>query len=138
MQAANNTDFELEAKFDSAVSERIQIQGIVVEQDATNILRFDFYSDGTSTRIFSTSNVAGATSVQIREVITDGVPLYLRVKRAGDQWTESYSYDGANWIVAGTYTHAMNVTSAGVFAGNTGSRPAHTALVDYFIVDGAP
>ena len=43
LQPANNTDFELEAKFDSAVASRYQLQGIVVEGSNNRLVRFDFY-----------------------------------------------------------------------------------------------
>ena len=42
MQTANNSDFEIEAKFQSQMSSRIQEQGIIIQQDNSNYLRFDF------------------------------------------------------------------------------------------------
>ena len=136
-QAADDTDFEVDVKFDSALSARFQLQGITVEQDGTNLLRFDFLGDGSKTQIFSASFVKGKPTKRIQSVIASGVPLYLRVKRVGDQWTMSYSYDGVSWIVAGSYTHNLAVTSVGIFGGNAGSAlPAHTALIDYFKVNG--
>src|SRR5690606_32332116 len=51
--------------------------------------------------------------------------------RDGDTWTQSYSEDGANWQTLTTFTHAMVVNAVGVFAGNAGPAPAHTAVVDY-------
>ena len=134
-QAANNTDFDVVVKFDSAVSSRYQIQGLTVEQDNTNFLRFDFFSTGSVTRVFSASIVNGTASNRISTAITAGVPLYLRVQRVGSQWTESYSYNGTTWTVAGSYTFALTVSSVGIFAGNAGSPvPAHTALIDSFSV----
>ena len=136
-QAANNTDFEVEVKFDSSLSTQYQLQGITVEQDSTNLLRFDFYTDGSVTKIFSASFVNGIPTKRKEATITDGVPLYLRVAREGNQWTMSYSYDGNNWIVSTIYTHSLTVTSVALFGGNAGSTPpAYIALIDYFIVDG--
>ena len=103
LQPANNTDFELEAKFDSALTSRFQIQGIVVEGSANRLMRFDFYSDGNTTRIHAATLTNGTARMQIRTTIVDGVPLYMRVVRQGNQWTEFYSYDGANWIQAGSF-----------------------------------
>ena len=37
-QAAADTDFELEVKFESALTETFQMQGIIVEQDNDNYL----------------------------------------------------------------------------------------------------
>ncbi|MEE9412186.1 MAG: DUF1349 domain-containing protein [Methylococcales bacterium] len=136
-QAANDTDFEVEVKFDSVLSARYQLQGITIEQDTTNLLRFDFYSDGTVTKVFSASFVNGSPTVRKQMVITKGAPLYLRVSREGDQWTMSYSYDSNNWNDSVSFTHRLTVTSVGIFAGNTGApAPTHTALIDYFMVDG--
>src|SRR5690606_26895746 len=53
MQAAQDTDFGLEVRFNSAVSSQFQMQGIIIEQDSNSYLRFDFYSDGTATYIFA-------------------------------------------------------------------------------------
>lgn len=134
-QAVNNTDFEIEVKFDSLLSSRFQMNGVTVEQNNTNLLRFDFYSDGSVTRIFSASFVNGSPTNRISTVITNGSPKYLRINRVGNQWTVSYSNDGSTWTVAGVYTHALTVSSIGLFAGNSGSPvPAHTALIDYFRV----
>jgi hypothetical protein len=57
MQAANDTDFEIEVKFDSLVLERYQMQGILVEQDEQNYLRFEFYGDGQNVHLFAASHL---------------------------------------------------------------------------------
>ena len=138
-QSANNTDFELELKFDSAVASKFQLQGVMAEQDSDNLVRFDFYSNGNRTYIFAATMTAGSPLKRIRVSIVDGVPLYLKVNRQGDQWTESYSYDGVSWTESGSFSHSLTVSSVAVYGGNAGSNPpAHTALVDYFMVDGLP
>ena len=48
-QAANNADFDAVVKFDSAMSSRFQMQGLTAEQNNTNLVRFDVYSDGSVT-----------------------------------------------------------------------------------------
>ncbi len=138
LQPANNTDFELEAKFDSAVALRYQLQGIVVEGSNNRLLRFDFYHEGTNTRVHAATLTNGTATKQIRTIIFGGAPIYMRVVRQGDLWSQYYSYDGANWTLAGTFSYALEVTAAGVFGGNAGPNPAYTALVDYFTIDGLP
>ena len=138
LQTANNTDFELEAKFDSTVASRYQLQGIVVEGNNDRLVRFDFYHEGTNTRIHAATLTNGTASKQIRTIIFGGAPLYMRVVREGNLWSQYYSYDGANWILAGTFFYTLEVTAAGVFGGNAGPSPAYTALVDYFTIDGLP
>src|SRR5207249_4385793 len=65
MQAANNTDFEIEAKFETAPSGTDAMQGLLVQADAQNFLRFEFYSSDTSLNIFAASFAAGAPTVQL-------------------------------------------------------------------------
>jgi len=145
MQPANNTDFEVEVKFDSPLSSKYQIEGIIIEQDSNNYLRFDFHSTGSDTRIFTASFTNGSPTVKNYAMISgtpSAVPIYMRVKREGNQWTQSYSYNGENWTSSITFTHALSVTSVGPFAGNAGntsnSAPTYTGLIDYFFNTASP
>ncbi len=133
MQAANDTDFELEVKFESPLTQAFQNQGLIVEQDTGNYLRFDFFSDGTSVRIFAASFVEGLPIVRMNMPIALEVPQYMRVRREADQWTQRYSTDGETWVDSVSFSDDLAVSSVGVFAGNSGSpAPAHTGVVDYF------
>jgi len=142
MQAANNTDFEIEVKFESQLTSQFQMQGVIVQQNDSNYLRFDFFKDATTTNLFAASITNGTANLENSLVISPGNPLYLRVKRQGDQWTQSYSYDGANWITAANFSHVLSVTSVGPFVGNHGnpesSSPAFTGLIDYFFNTTSP
>jgi hypothetical protein len=100
MQAAADTDFEIEVKFDSLVQQRYQDQGIIVEQSANNWLRFDVFSDGSQTYIFAASVANGTPSVKIYKAIAAAAPIYLNVERTGNTWSLSYSYDGLAWRAA--------------------------------------
>jgi hypothetical protein len=134
MRAANDTDFEIEAKFESPLLVGYQGQGLVVEAGPSDFLRFDFFNDGSNVYIFAASITGGNAGNIHQSVITPGVPLYLRVRRQGDLWTESYSYDGVIWTTAASFTHPVSVTAIGPFVMNyprSGSIPAHTAIVDY-------
>src|SRR5262249_32302711 len=57
MQTIANADFEVEVKFNSAVdpSQSFQEQGIIVEQDATDFLRFSVYSSNQQIILFVAS-----------------------------------------------------------------------------------
>ncbi len=139
LQNIDDTDFEIEIKFESNLSQRFQVQGLFVEQDDQNFLRFDFYYDGAVLRVFAASFIAGIPTIQHEAIITNGSPLYLRVQRAGDQWTQFYSYDGTNWNQGAAFSHPLLVTRAGPFAGNAGSpAPAFTAVVDYAFNTASP
>jgi hypothetical protein len=136
MQAANNTDFEVTLKFDSPMTAGYQMLGLIAQQDASTFLRCDFVRDGSATRIYAASFTGGSVTVRKDSVITGGNPLYLRVKREGNQWTESFSYNGTTWVTAVSFSYTLVVSSVGPFAGNYGnpesSAPAFTGLIDYF------
>jgi regulation of enolase protein 1 (concanavalin A-like superfamily) len=136
MQPARNVDFTAEVKFQSSLTQRYQGQGIVVEASPGNLMRFDFFHDGTSVRIYSATFVNGIPTQRINQVVPASNPKWLRVARVGNTWSQSHSADGTNWTVAGSFAHTLAVTSIGVFALNDGNTPAqtpaHTAIVDSF------
>lgn len=149
MQASNNTDFTIEVKFDSTLNGLIAMQGILIQQDDKNFMRFDFYKRSPADQP-QEINVYAATFENlvpnVRTKPTNKVaeqlkPMYMRIVRAGDKWTQLYSYDGATWITNVTFTHPITVKQVGVFAGNTvykGQTPAHTAVIDYFFNTASP
>jgi hypothetical protein len=133
MQSANNVDFEIEVKFESTMNAQYQMQGVLIQEDANNFIRFDFSSDGLNTKIFAASFVAGTPTVRNDIIITGGNPSWLRVKRQGNQWTESYSTNGTTFTAAPSFSHTLVVSKVGPFIGNAGSTaPAFTGLIDYF------
>jgi regulation of enolase protein 1 (concanavalin A-like superfamily) len=139
MQPANDTDFEIEVKLDSAVNTRHQLQGVLIAENDKNFLRFNIESDGSQTRIFAASFSNGSPIVKNNRAIPKGVPLYLRIKREKDQWTQSYSYDGRSWVTSVSFEHILIATSMGVFVGNAGNpAPMHTGVIDYFYNTAAP
>ena len=138
MQPANDTDFLIEAKFDSPMSLQFQITGLIVQENLTNYLRFDVNSDGTNTRIFAAgilNNVATAITSFDDVIAANGFsPLRIRVMRERNSWGLHYSLNGTDWIEASSFTYDMIVTAVGVFAANSGGAPpAYTAIIDYFL-----
>ncbi len=142
MQPTQNGNFEVVAKYESLVNRRYQMQGILVEQDAQNYLRFETHYDGTKVIAYAASFVNGNPTERISKSIPAGTPPFLRVTRPGNQWVLSYSFDGQSWEQAGDFQHVLSVTRSGVFAGNqvdaSGTAPAHTAVVDYFFNTASP
>ncbi len=133
-QSVSNTDFEIEVKFDSPINQQYQLQGILVEQDNGNLVRFDFYSTNNNNRLFAATFSNGSPSVRNDVIVSTGAPMYMRIKRAGNVWTQSYSYDGLSWTTATSFTHSLQVNYVSLMGGNfasSGSAPAHTALIDY-------
>ncbi len=143
MQPTQNVDFEIIAKFESTVSQRYQMQGLLVEQDANNFLRFEVYHDGGSTQLFAARFLDGNPKALIFNRPLAGTPPYLRVTRVGSSWSYSYSNNGTDWVSGGSFTYTMTVTKSGVYGANHGTpplrpAPAHTAIVDYFFNSAAP
>jgi hypothetical protein len=139
MQAAGDTDFEIEAKFATAPHGIHAMQGLIVQADDQNFLRFDFFSIDDELHIFAASFVDGAPTVRAHQIIAGGLPLYMRVRRVGDQWTSWYSFDKASWTVSADFGHHLAVGSVGFFVGNAGgSPPAYTGSIDYFFNTAAP
>nr|WP_261342096.1 DUF1349 domain-containing protein [Calycomorphotria hydatis] len=137
LQAVNNTDFEIEVKYDSVVQAQYQLQGLVAQADDKNLVRFDVYSDGNTTRLFAAKFTNGiATKVASQSISSTG-PIYLRLTRNGDTWTARYSSDGQAWYTFATFTYSLSITRAGFFVGNHGSNgavPGFTGRADYFRV----
>ena len=92
VQYVNDTDFEVEAKFESPIGRRIQSQGILVEQDDSHVLRLEFHKWGRVLSIFLPSTIWGSSASFTREgQLFREAPMYLKVLRQGDLWTVSYS-----------------------------------------------
>ncbi|MEZ4620992.1 MAG: hypothetical protein R2867_36575 [Caldilineaceae bacterium] len=140
MQPANDVDFVIESKFDSVISQRLQMQGLLVMQDDGNLVRVNVQYDGSNTRLLVATFQNGVPTLQANEIITSGVPIYLRLQRASDEWLVTYGYDGSNWLTADTlsFRHTMTVAEVGLFVGNAGSNPAHTGVIDYFFNTASP
>jgi hypothetical protein len=139
MQPVADADFEVEVKFSSAlnIQASVQSQGVLVEQDGSNFLRFSMHSDGMQTYIFAASILGAAGSIHVFRQIRGGASTYLRVKRSGNDWRFSYSYDSLRWTTAAVFTQPFHVTQIGPYGGNSQSNgapaPAFTAVVDYFV-----
>lgn len=144
MQPASNTsNMEIVVKFDSDVTQNSQMQGILIEEGAQTLARFDFsymtVNGVSSVHAYAMTLEDGTAKKRLDVAIDADDANYLRVTRRGDRWTLAYSADADanNWKEAGVFTFVMKVKKAGVFAGNvrpTGATtaPAHTAIVDYF------
>lgn len=138
MQYAENSDFEFVVKFDSSMNTKNQAQGVVVEGDAQNYLRYNFLHDGSSYKAQIYTFVGGTPTTRLNANITITPPMYLRVKRLGDVWNLHYSPDGTTWSFGGGFSFPLTVTSYGVYAGNSSQTPAHVAKVDYFFNTKSP
>jgi len=149
MQPIINEDFTMAVKFDSLPTQKYQVQGILVEgmipenngMTAT-ALRFEIYSDGHQLYLQAGDYANAKTHLEYNQPLTlpeshkVSGPVYLRVARAGHQWTFSTSIDGVVWQLADSFERlGLLVNEVGVYAGNTGNKPpAYTALIDEITV----
>jgi regulation of enolase protein 1 (concanavalin A-like superfamily) len=136
MQDAADQDMLLEAKFNSIPSKTVQIQGILVEEDEDNWIRFDVFSSAGQVSMFYGRTIGGNWfSGQYKQVELNGATeIYLRVNRSGDNWTPSYSTDGSSWDALPPFPEPLNVNKVGVFAGNEPdtTAPEFVAQVEHF------
>jgi len=66
---------------------------------------------------------------------TDTIPVYMKVARQGDIWSQWYSLDGKAWALAARFFKRLTLASVGIFSSNAGSQaPAFTSITDYFRV----
>ncbi len=132
LQDSPDIDFIIEVKFESTPATQAQLQGIIVQETNDRYIRFGTYSDG-SPKLFCVV-IDGTTMIQNPSVPTVSLlPHFIKVERAGDIWTYSYSDDGESWDIAATFTQVFTVTEVGFYAGNAGVNPAFTANADYFM-----
>lgn len=137
LQSAPDSDLNAVVKFESVPRYKVQIQGLVAQQDSRNLIRFSTSHDGKSVRIFAAVFVDGSSTTKVNKAISLAAPVHLRMKRVGDGWTLSYSGDGTSWTVAAAFDHALTLTEVGPFVGNAFGSP-FVSSVDYFEISGDP
>lgn len=134
-QPANDVDFAVEVKMESGLSQQFQEQGIIVIGSGGQFLRFEIFSNGFTNSMYATGYPGGASARIITLPIANGTaPLWMRLQREGNLWTQSFSANGVNFNISQTYTYAITVTEIGLYGGNapSGLSPAHRARFDYF------
>ena len=144
MQPCSNTDLEVTVKFEADLDQFNQIIGIAFEETPDTWMRFDFHYDGTKVNAFAagiTASVSQVTGLGLvhPSAISSATPLYMRVRRVGDSWTQDYSFDGSLWTQVNAFTHSVTVQRVGLFAGNAGLTPSRTeTVVDFIASSGIP
>ncbi len=135
MQTYDNTDIELQIKFNSRPAVQYQHEGIVIEQDSNNYIKFEFAYGGLSLHISSVTTVNAIPVVKSDIIITELPPLFMHIQRIGNQWLQSYSFDGTTWFNGTTFTQIISANKLGIFAGNAYEpTTAFIAKIDYFRV----
>jgi hypothetical protein len=145
MQLISNADFSVDARFQSAVEIGNQDEGILVEQDAADFLRFDVFFDASTgaPELFAAGiSGANATTFFSTPFTLPHGPLVLRLSRDANTWTPSWSTDGTNFTSLSSFTFDLNVAEVGPYAGASNTTPSNspgfTAVVDYFFATSDP
>jgi hypothetical protein len=120
----------------SAAADNYRFEGMVFQESATRLIRFDFLNDGSNTRAFA-ATLWGIENPYTRFNVVIGpasmAPLQMRVRQYGALWTMDYSFDGTSWTQAGSFWDFMAPTKVGVSTGNSGTNPPDfTSLTEFF------
>jgi hypothetical protein len=140
IQSIGNVNFDVAVKIDSTLSATTKYygQGLLVEGDAKDYIRFEVSAGGTSVNLSANTIIAGVqtSKVQISPFSSYPVPTYLRLTRVGTTYTAYWSADGSTWNQAGTFTDSLVVTGLAPYGWNYSSTPSQatalTATFDWF------
>jgi hypothetical protein len=144
MQPVSNSDFSVDVRFQSVPEIGNQDEGILVEQDSGDFLRFDVLFNGTvGPEIFAAGVTGSQSTTFVSTQITLGSgPLILRLARSGNVWTGSWSTNGTTFSAAPNFTFDLNAARVGPYAGTYASTafnsPSFTAVVDYLFATAEP
>jgi hypothetical protein len=139
MQPISNTNFDVAVKIESRLvaTHPYYGQGLMVEGDAKNYIRFEV-SAGSTVNLGVTTITGGVQSpkLQMSPFSAYPVPTYLRLTRVGNNYTAYWGSDGVNWNQLGTFTDTVVVTGLAPYAWNDSltpsQAPALTATFDWF------
>ena len=139
IQPISNANFDVAVKVDSTLlaAHPSYGQGLMVEGDAKDYIRFEVSSGSTVN--LSVSTITGGVQsqkFQISPFSSYPVPTYLRLTRVSNNYTAYWGSDGVNWNQVGTFTDSLVVTGLAPYAWNYGATPSQapalTASFDWF------
>ncbi len=134
MQAVNGQTLALETHFTTMPTTAFQMQGLTLEQDLYNWLRYEVLHDGNALQLVTIATVEGVSTVKQSIPLPAASAIRLRVERSGASWQFTYSTDGQEWQPAAAFTHSLQLTAVGPHVANhsaMGAAPAFTAGVAY-------
>ncbi len=138
LQPTLDLDLQVEVKWNSEPTEGRNDQGVIIEQGPDDWLRFDTFHDGTQLRLFVGKTIGGNRSTLLNAMVPEGDGTHLRVTRSGDDWTVALAPDGVAWTDYLNFNQVLQVTRAGVFAGNPVTASAFNSEIDYVSVSTDP
>lgn len=141
LQAAQNTDFQIETRLTSTLTQRYQRQGILIKQDDQRFMTFELYSEGPQLFCFIGAFQNHNVQQFHNAPVPGPAPAWLRVTRKANLWTCGRSADGSSWAQVAQFSHGLQVTQVGLFAANESNgrdTPPLAAGFDYFVNTAAP
>jgi cytochrome c len=141
LQNAPEGDWTLQTKVDgSLLNEQYQQAGLLVYADDDNYLKLDLVHDNAagspvSRRIEFRSEIGAVVQdPQPQAADLTSAVWHLRLARAGDTYTASYSADGTEWTTLGelTSTAVGARPKVGLFTLGANQTASKTASFDYF------
>ena len=125
LQPLPDTDFSLEARFESLAAQPDQEQGLIVLQNAGTYVRLFQRHDGRQLLVAWAAVVNHQTLARGETPIAAADTVHLRLIRNGSQWTGSFAAGDGGWTAVADFPHALRVDRGGVFVANT--RPTDPA-----------
>ena len=152
LQHAPDTDFEVQTKIDGIFAGSFTMQGIIAQQNGNDFIRTDIYRARVANgrhrlyvfmQAFANGAATGpAVGREISGDYTAQIPVWLRLKRQGNDFTVSSSMDGVNWVVDGTINRPMQISAVGLWTGKFNTTPSAIGTMigqfDYFQNNAAP
>jgi PKD repeat protein/plastocyanin len=145
LQSADHAgaDWVIETKIDSGVNGGYGQGGLLAYVDGNNYVKLDPIADAGQTRInrielrteVNGTPTGPASDPQI--AAGTGTVFWLRLTKAGNNYTGEFSRDGTTWSPAGTVANPMASPSFGLYAfGPQAEGVGDTVAFDYFTLDG--
>ena len=139
IQPISNANFDVAVKIDSTLlaGHPYYGQGLMVEGDAKDYIRFEVSAGGTvNLGVGTITGGVQSSKFQMSPFSSYPVPTYLRLTRVGNNYTAYWGSDGVNWNQLGTFTDSLVVTGLAPYAWNYSATPSQapalTATFDWF------
>ena len=120
IEPISNANFDVAVKIDPTLlaAHPYYGQGLMVEGDAKNYIRFEV-SAGSTVNLGVNTITGGVQSsqFQMQPFSSYPVPTYLRLTRVGNNYTAFWGSDGVNWNQLGTFTDSLVVTGLAPLCG---------------------
>jgi hypothetical protein len=120
LAGAPHGDFDFDAKFDSSVVSRYQMQGLLVQAAASTYIRFEVHSYGSSPKIFLALFTGSTPIILANRAVSAAASSILRISRRGTSYISSVSFDGISFNDVRPQSRTSPVSSASPCSTTTG------------------